>query len=67
MPICCIQDPDNFNVDAVMDALKAKKAPAEKAIKVRNLECRELLAKLILAVFKSKKPVLADLNFKCAN
>lgn len=34
VPICCIQDPDNYNVDAVMDALKAKKAPAEKMIKV---------------------------------
>ena len=34
VPICCIQDPDNYNVYAVMDALKAKKAPAEKMIKV---------------------------------
>lgn len=38
VPICCIQPPDNYQVDHTMDAMKAKKAPAEKniTIKVRN-------------------------------
>lgn len=38
MPICCIQPPDNYQVDTAMDAMKAKKAPETKniTIKVRN-------------------------------
>jgi len=35
VPICCIQDPDNYCIDAALDALKAKKAPAEKNIKIK--------------------------------
>ena len=34
VPICCIQDPDNYEVDTAMDAMKAKKAPKEKNITV---------------------------------
>lgn len=38
VPICCIAEPDNYSIDNVMDALKAKKAPAEKSqtVQVRN-------------------------------
>jgi len=43
VPICCIQEPDSYNVDAALDALKAKKAPQEKMIKikVKNLKVGE--------------------------
>ena len=30
VPICCIQLPDNYNVDPAADALRARKAPKEK-------------------------------------
>ena len=34
MPICCINDPDNFSVDTVMAAMKSKKVPKAKDINV---------------------------------
>ena len=30
VPICCIQLPENYNVDNALAAMKAKKAPKEK-------------------------------------
>ena len=35
VPICCIQDPDNYEKDPVMDAIKSKKAPTENQISVK--------------------------------
>ena len=34
VPIYCISDPDNYNVDNVMEAMRNKKAPKEKQYKV---------------------------------
>ena len=34
VPICCIQNPDGYEIDAVMDAMKSKKAPKEKQLNV---------------------------------
>ena len=34
VPICCIQNPDGYEIDAAMDAMKSKKAPKEKQINV---------------------------------
>ena len=36
VPICCIQLPDNYNVDNALAAMKAKKAPKEKQIAVSS-------------------------------
>ena len=30
VPICCINDPDNYSMDNAMDAMRNKKAPKEK-------------------------------------
>jgi len=41
VPICCIQLPDNYSVDNVMAAMKAKKAPKEKQITIK-IRCPQL-------------------------
>jgi len=66
VPICCIQSPDNYCVDAVMDALKAKKAPVEKMIKVKvkNLKVgeKEVVVSNLASILMVKQSYLGQID-----
>ena len=36
VPIACINDPEKYNQNAILDAMQAKQAPKEKTINVSN-------------------------------
>ena len=60
VPICCIQDPDAYNIDPVNDAMKAKKVPNEKQITVSVLATRQEAVLLDVDALRNSEGLLAN-------